>query len=253
MYHGMWKKLMISMLCICLCCTGMATCLAEGTESADETTIKASESSDARDAKNEDQALSPADEAKALLDQGEYEAGISILEEAAAKGDPEAQFVLGNCYYEGTGVEQNYEEAVKYFRLAADQGLSWAQQNLGLCYFLGAGVEQDCEEAVRLYRLAADQGDEVATFNIGYSYYFGMGVEQDYEEAFKHFLQAAEKGVPVAMFAVGDCYNLGNGVKKDPDAAAEWMRKSLAAGYEPDESDQAHLKEVLGEKPEVQQ
>ena len=181
MYHGMWKKLMISMLCICLCCTGMATCLAEGTESADETTIKASESSDARDAKNEDQALSPADEAKALLDQGEYEAGISILEEAAAKGDPEAQFVLGNCYYAGTGVEQNYEEA------------------------------------------------------------------------FKYCLQAAEKGVPVAMFAVGDCYYLGNGVKKDPDAAAEWMRKALAAGYEPDESDQAHLKEVLGEKPEVQQ
>lgn len=38
-----------------------------------------------------------------------------------------AQHNLGNCYYKGDGVEQNYEEAVKWYRNAAKQGDSYAQ------------------------------------------------------------------------------------------------------------------------------
>ena len=202
---------------------------------------------DAWVAKAEDQALSPAAKANALLDQEEYEAAISILQEAAANGDAEAQYTLGNCYYGGKGVEQNYEEAAKNYKLAADQGFAWAQGNLGYCYFTGAGVEQDYDEAMRLYRLAADQGDEVAIFNIGYAYYVGKGAEQDYDEALKYYRQSAELGLPVAMFAIADCYFMGNGVEQDPEEAASWYRKALAEGYTPDENDQAHLKEALGE------
>ena len=50
------------------------------------------------------------------------------------------------------------------------------------------------------------------------------------------------------MFAVGDCYYLGNGVEKDLGAAAEWYQKSPDAGYEPDEEDQKHLEDVMGEQ-----
>lgn len=47
MMHGMWKKLMTSMLCISLsCCIGAADCLAEETESTAETIITASDYSD---------------------------------------------------------------------------------------------------------------------------------------------------------------------------------------------------------------
>ena len=73
------------------------------------------------------------------------------------------------------------------------------------------------------------------------------GVEPDYDEAFRLYQLAADQEFPVAMFAVGDCYYLGSGVEKDLEAAAEWYRKSLDAGYEPDETDRAHLKDVLGE------
>ena len=31
MEHGMWKKLMVLMFCISLCCIGVVTCLAEET------------------------------------------------------------------------------------------------------------------------------------------------------------------------------------------------------------------------------
>ena len=37
-------------------------------------------------------------------------------------------------------------------------------------------------------------------------------------------------------------------MEKDPDKAAEWYRKALEAGYEPDEEDQEHLEAVLGDE-----
>jgi uncharacterized protein len=46
-------------------------------------------------------------------------------------------------YETGVGVEQDSAEAAKWYRLAADQGDSLAQQYLGNMYFKGHGVPQD--------------------------------------------------------------------------------------------------------------
>lgn len=52
---------------------------------------------------------------------------------------------------------------------------------------------------------------------------------------------------PNAIFLIGECYYDGKAVEKDLEETAGWYRKALAAGYEPDEDDKEHLKEVLGE------
>jgi TPR repeat protein len=65
--------------------------------------------------------------------------------------------MLGVCYENGTGVDQDHAAAVRWYRLAAAQGYASAQYSLGVCYGKGAGVEQDHTEAVRLCRLAANQ------------------------------------------------------------------------------------------------
>ena len=108
--------------------------------------------------------------AQALLDEGKYEEAISLLQKAADMGDAEGQAMLGVCYFDGAGVEQNYETAVNYFRLAADQDNARGQNGLGTCYDLGLGVEQDYQEAVKYYRLAADQGYATAQCNLGVCY-----------------------------------------------------------------------------------
>lgn len=41
------------------------------------------------------------------------------LEVIAKQGDPKAQFNLGLCYYNGTGIEQDYKKTVKWFLKAA--------------------------------------------------------------------------------------------------------------------------------------
>ena len=69
-----------------------------------------------------------------------------------------------------------------------------------------------------------------------------------YGKAFEYYTLAAEQGFPNAFFCIGDLSYLGNGVEKDLDKAAEYYRKALDGGYEPDEEDREHLKAVLGEE-----
>jgi len=79
------------------------------------------------------------------------------LEKKAEAGDPYAQFNLGNAYYKGNGVPQDYKEAVKWYTKSAEQGFADAQCNLASCYQKGEGVSQDIEEAVKWWKKAAEQ------------------------------------------------------------------------------------------------
>lgn len=73
-----------------------------------------------------------------------------------------AQFSLGMCYYNGTGVPQDYAAAIPWLRKAAEQENALAQNILGFCCYSGKGVEQDYAEAVRWLRKSAAQGNENA-------------------------------------------------------------------------------------------
>ena len=61
------------------------------------------------------------DKVKAIKDQ---------IEEGPA--DPKEQNDLGNRYYDGDGVPQDYAEAVKWYRKAAEKGNREAQYILNL-------------------------------------------------------------------------------------------------------------------------
>ena len=55
-----------------------------------------------------------------------------------------------------------------------------------------------------------------------------------------------------AFLDYGDCYYLGIGVEQDLKTAGQWYQKALE-GYEPDETDQEHLREVMGTESEAAQ
>ncbi|HIN88364.1 MAG TPA: sel1 repeat family protein [Nitrospinaceae bacterium] len=50
---------------------------------------------------------------------------------------------MGQLYYEGHGVPQDFGEAIKWYRLSAEQKHPLAQHNLRAMYFEGRGVPQD--------------------------------------------------------------------------------------------------------------
>jgi TPR repeat protein len=83
----------------------------------------------------------------------------------AARGEAEALFRLGVCYYRGEGVPQSYERASELCKQAAAKGHAGAQYNLGALYYYGQGVPKDVARGVVLFKQAAAGGiKEAADF-----------------------------------------------------------------------------------------
>ena len=163
--------------------------------------------------------------------QQDYREAVKWFRKAAQQGNAEAQAGLGLCYLTGEGVPEDAREAVKWLRKSAEQGNASGQILLGLCYEDGIGVPKDMREAVKWYRKAAEQGNAEAQNKLGLCYYESNGVQQDYREAVKWFRKAAEQGNADAQTNLGACYILGRGVPKDPREAAKWFRKAAEQGY----------------------
>ena len=162
----------------------------------------------------------------------DYEEAVKWYRKAAEQGNADAQNSLGNCYHDGEGVDQDYEEAAKWWRKSAEQGDADAQNHLGNCYYNGEGVEWDEEEAVKWYRKAAEQGNADAQNSLGNCYYWEEGVEQNYEEAVKWYRKAAEQGNADAQYNLGNCYCWEEGVEQNYKEAVKWYRKAAEQGYD---------------------
>src|SRR6185436_8244824 len=68
---------------------------------------------------------------------------LQAIFDAAEGGDAEAQYTLGNMYYTGPVVEQNYQESARWLRMAADQGHAEAAFQYGLMLEKGEGVDRN--------------------------------------------------------------------------------------------------------------
>src|SRR4051812_13684035 len=55
---------------------------------------------------------------------------IAKWKKQAEQGNATAQFLLGNAYYNGNGVPQDYNEAINWWQQAADQGNMSAKKSL---------------------------------------------------------------------------------------------------------------------------
>jgi TPR repeat protein len=72
--------------------------------------------------------------------------------------DPNAQYIIGEMYYYGLGVKEDYAEAAIWFRKAAEQGNPESQFVIGKMYYYGVGVKKDHAEAIIWFRKAASKG-----------------------------------------------------------------------------------------------
>ncbi len=62
-------------------------------------------------------------------------------------GDALAQYELGQRYYRGNGVKQDYSEAFIWYRRSALQGFAEAQYEAGNLLLSGQGISQSNTEA----------------------------------------------------------------------------------------------------------
>ena len=134
------------------------------------------------------------EDARAVLEKGDYKTAIELFKPIAEQGNPEAQHNVGFMYDQGLGVQRDYQKAIEWYRKAADQGYADSQYNLGGMYLNGLGVSQDYKKAVKWFRKVAEQGYSYAQNNLGVMYANGFGVAKNFIQAYAWFATAAAQG-----------------------------------------------------------
>lgn len=137
--------------------------------------------------------------------RGEYAAAVATWRPLARKGDPDAQFDLGQAYRLGRGVPVDLAQAQAWLQRAAIAGHLDAQTTLGLLLF--------------------DSGDRTA--------------------AMRWLKKAAERGEPRAMLVYGTALFNGDGVPKDPVMAYAYVSRSAAQGLAPAKETLLQMDETL--------
>jgi TPR repeat protein len=89
-------------------------------------------------------------------------AELQDLFRRAESGDRLAQYDLGETFYSGAGVTQDFGEAARWFEMSAQAGHIKAQVTLGMLYAAGRGVHRDLVRALIWIERAARERDATA-------------------------------------------------------------------------------------------
>lgn len=193
--------------------------------------------------------------------------GISLMLDAADKGNPDALLFAARCYRDGSnGVRRDAGKAFASFSKAVTLGNDSALCELGICYIKGQGTVADYREAYRCFEAAEDIGQSEASRYIGDMYANGIDVkynpayamqyylkaeaggdrkallsqamlmihsddlDSDPERAFRIFSNAAAAGDRKGYVGLGDCYKAGVAVTKSPSDALQNYSKAFEQG-----------------------
>jgi TonB family protein len=162
-----------------------------------------------------------------------YAKAIYWYKKSAKQGYARAEGILGDAYYNGHGVPQNYAEAIYWYKKSAKQGYAREECNLGNAYYYGHGVPQNYAKADYWFEKAANRGYAGAEFNLGNDYANGQGVPQSYAKANYWYEKAAKQGSAGAEFNLNIDYYKGEGVPQNSMTALHWLKKVAAQGYQP--------------------
>ncbi|SEI08593.1 tetratricopeptide repeat protein [Pseudomonas asplenii] len=87
---------------------------------------------------------------------------LAACEQAAKGGDAQAQYELGEFYYDGKNAPRDLNKALSNFELASLQGHAQAQFQLGTMFYKGEGVPANNVQAYIVLKMAAVNGAEDA-------------------------------------------------------------------------------------------
>jgi cell division septation protein DedD len=125
---------------------------------------------------------------------GNYEAAIREWRPLADRGDPDAQFNLGQAYRLGRGVAADPRTSNMWFERAARQSHAQAEINLALALFQG----NERERAIPWLQRAAERGDRRAQYYLGTAHFNGDLVPRDWPRAYALMRRAADQNLPQA-------------------------------------------------------
>lgn len=162
-----------------------------------------------------------------LIDAERAIEATSWLKRGANLGHVESCYEMGNCYYAGYGVKEDWAQAFFYYEQAAQAGHPDAINNLADMYLNGEHVTVDEGRALELFKQAANLEVPEAMFTLGMMYEQGIGIETNSEQALQYYLKAARCGDVEAEYRMGSIYYEGLlGEAINLSLAYEWFEKA---------------------------
>jgi uncharacterized protein len=150
---------------------------------------------------------------------GDFNTAVAEWQGPAAKGDPDAQFNMGQAYKLGRGVKQDLGKAESLFAKAAAKGHLQAADNFGLLLF----QRGERKKALPYVTAAAERGDPRAQYLLGIAHFNGDEVPKDWVRAYALMSMAQQAGLPVAAQALA---------QMDENISLEQRQQSVALAQE---------------------
>ena len=123
--------------------------------------------------------------------RGEYEIAVKYWDEAALKGDADAQFNIGQAYQTGRGVKIDVAVALDWFNRAAAQGHLKAADSYGHLLHHHGKVS----ESLPYLQASAERGDPWAQYLLGTELFNGVNIQKDWVRAYTLMIRASSAGM----------------------------------------------------------
>lgn len=138
---------------------------------------------------------------------------ITYYKKACDLEDSEACNDLGDIYFSGENVGQDYEHAVEFYQKSCTLENAVGCNNLAYMLDEGLGMEkQQNWEALKLYEKACKAGNMESCYNVGAMHFRGEGSRRSYYKAAIYFKKACNANIASAcndlayMYANGKYY-----------------------------------------------
>lgn len=203
---------------------------------------------------------------KIYYNKKDFDMAFKYYQKASGRIGGIADYMLGNMYYYGKGVEVNYEKAAQYYILAAGLGHIRATIKASILLHEGKGISQNDREAayfldkaIRQFEYEASKNEptqkekkmiSLAYNNLGIFYIDGIGVEIDYKLAIENLEKAINCGEYTAALTLGQVYEEGLGVTPDKEKAIKYYQLAIDNGIT---GAQEELDRISSGKPPVRQ
>lgn len=174
-----------------------------------------------------------ADLAFGAYQRGFYLTAFALALPRAETGDPAAQTLIGEIYWNGLGVSRDRKKAMEWYRFGAEGGNRDAQFALGNALLQGKYVKLDKGEGRKFLELAARAGHIRASFNLAQLITAERPTWAGFKEALPWYEQAALGGLPDAQYAMANIHADAKGLNfGDDNKALEWLRKAADGGFD---------------------
>lgn len=132
--------------------------------------------------------------------KGDFAGAVKEWRDPAAKGDPDAQFNMGQAYKLGRGVKQDLNLALDWYRRAAGQGHLQAADNLGhLLHYQGK-----ISEALPYLQASSDRGEPRSQYLLATELFNGTNTAKDWVRAYALMTRASAAGLAPASRSLAE-------------------------------------------------